>query len=538
MLLKIIKTPNESTNSVYTKNINGHVMIKKTIYTCKAIKNIPEESIMLTVNQMLFLNVSVGDSIKIEKVETPEILDVIQINVSGTNNNSLVYNKLFQACTGDVFSNKQQILFTHQAIKFTVIVFCEKSGILAKTTKFQLIEDGIFGNGNNELIDPVALGIGGLHKEFSELFRRAFLFRLFQPGLIKKLGQQYVKGIILYGPPGTGKTLIARKIAKLISRTKPKVISAPEVYNKYLGSSEENIRKLFTASESGAANALYVIIIDEIDAICRHRGNSSIGGVGDSIVNQLLAKMDGVSEKNNFLIIGMTNRLDVIDPALLRPGRFEVQIKINLPDKFGRKEIFQIHTKSMRENGFLQLNDEELNNLIDRTQNFSGAEIAGLVRNAVSYSLNNSIPIEKQLMKEFLKKAREFNCPKITYEHFNSALENSHARMSTDYPVIPILGKIKLMNYDEICDEAKKYDFIKIISPLDIMKHNINLKNQILIQAYQDCQENENSVLVLKDVDILFLELKTTILTLFTSSQLIFMSVSCDTEKKYFESFI
>src|ERR1700742_4128247 len=204
------------------------------------------------------------------------------------------------------------------------------------------------------------MGIGGLDTEFSAIFRRAFASRIFPPGLVEKLGIQHVKGILLYGPPGTGKTLIARQIGKMLNAREPKVINGPEVLNKYVGQSEENIRKLFADAEKeykekGDESGLHIIIFDELDAVCKQRGSGAGGGtgVGDSVVNQLLTKLDGVDQLNNILIIGMTNRRDMIDEALLRPGRLEVQIEIGLPDENGRLQILNIHTSRLREHNKL-----------------------------------------------------------------------------------------------------------------------------------------------------------------------------------------
>ena len=142
------------------------------------------------------------------------------------------------------------------------------------------------------------MGIGGLDTEFSAIFRRAFASRIFPPGLIEKLGIQHVKGILLYGPPGTGKTLIARQIGKMLNARPPKIINGPEVLNKYVGQSEENIRKLFAEAEKeykdkGDESGLHIIIFDELDAVCKQRGSGAGGGtgVGDSVVNQLLSKV-------------------------------------------------------------------------------------------------------------------------------------------------------------------------------------------------------------------------------------------------------
>ncbi|KAJ6441820.1 vesicular-fusion protein SEC18 [Purpureocillium lavendulum] len=234
------------------------------------------------------------------------------------------------------------------------------------------------------------MGIGGLDKEFSIIFRRAFASRVFPPGLVAKMGIPHVKGMLLYGPPGTGKTLIARQIGQMLNARPPKVINGPEVLNKYVGQSEENIRKLFADAEKeykekGDESGLHIIIFDELDAVCKQRGSGAGGGtgVGDSVVNQLLSKLDGVDQLNNILLIGMTNRKDMIDDALMRPGRLEVHIEISLPDESGRLDIFKIHTAKMRTNGLLDP-DVSMEELAGLTKNYSGAEINGVVKAAAS----------------------------------------------------------------------------------------------------------------------------------------------------------
>ena len=238
------------------------------------------------------------------------------------------------------------------------------------------------------------MGIGGLGEEFSTIFRRAFASRVFPPGLVAKMGIPHVKGMLLYGPPGTGKTLIARQIGKMLNARAPKVINGPEVLNKYVGQSEENIRKLFAEAEKeykekGDESSLHIIIFDELDAVCKQRGSGAGGGtgVGDSVVNQLLSKLDGVDQLNNILLIGMTNRKDMIDDALLRPGRLEVHLEISLPGEEGRLEIFKIHTTKMRTNGLLA-SDINLEELAGLTKNYSGAEINGVVKAAASFAFS------------------------------------------------------------------------------------------------------------------------------------------------------
>lgn len=240
------------------------------------------------------------------------------------------------------------------------------------------------------------MGIGGLDDEFGQIFRRAFASRMMPPTLIERLGINHVRGLLLYGPPGTGKTLIARQIGKMLHGREPIVINGPEILNKYVGAAEEKIRELFVEAEkdqaeNGNESDLHIIIFDEIDAITRQRGTvSGSTGVHDTIVNQLLAKMDGVNSLNNILIIGMTNRKDMMDEALLRPGRFEVHVEIGLPDQKGRVQIIDIHTRRIRENGLLG-DDVSIEVLAEKTKNFSGAEIEGLVKSAVSFAYFGSV---------------------------------------------------------------------------------------------------------------------------------------------------
>ena len=269
------------------------------------------------------------------------------------------------------------------------------------------------------------LGVGGLDREFTKIFRRAFASRIFPPAVIEKLGISHVKGLLLFGPPGTGKTLIARKIGTMLNAKEPKIVNGPEILSKYVGSSEENIRNLFKDAEAeykakGEESSLHIIIFDELDSVFKPRGSRGDGtGVGDNVVNQLLAKMDGVDQLNNILVIGMTNRKDLIDSALLRPGRFEVQVEIQLPDEEGRVQIFEIQTKKMRENNMLA-SDVNLKELAALTKNFSGAEIEGLVKSASSFAINKTVNIGKGATK---LKTKDIANMKVTRQDFLNALQ-------------------------------------------------------------------------------------------------------------------
>lgn len=312
-------------------------------------------------------------------------------------------------------------------------------GILTRQTQMTLFKDARSGinlkasarrPAANSILQPnfkfEDLGIGGLDAEFSTIFRKAFASRLFPPGLVQQMGIMHVRGILLYGPPGTGKTLIARRIGQMLNAREPKVINGPEVLNKYVGQSEENIRKLFADAEKeqkekGDESGLHIIIFDELDAVCKQRGSGATGGtgVGDSVVNQLLSKLDGVDQLNNILLIGMTNRKDMIDEALLRAGRLEVHIEISLPDEHGRVQILNIHTADMKKNKLLDpsVNIEELAKM---TKNFSGAEISGLVRAAGSFAFSRNTKIGNAV--QINKDLTDF---RVTRDDFMNALEET-----------------------------------------------------------------------------------------------------------------
>lgn len=263
------------------------------------------------------------------------------------------------------------------------------------------------------------MGIGGLSNEFNAIFRRAFASRVFPPEIVEQLGCKHVKGILLYGPPGTGKTLMARQIGKMLNAREPKIVNGPQILDKYVGESEANVRRLFLEAEeeekrAGPNSGLHIIIFDEIDAICKQRGSvAGNTGVHDTVVNQLLSKIDGVEQLNNILVIGMTNRRDMIDEALMRPGRLEVQVEISLPNEEGRVQILNIHTARMKHYKKIS-EDVNINELAALTKNFSGAELEGLVRAAQSTAMNrlikaaNKVEVDPEAIEKLLVNRADF----------------------------------------------------------------------------------------------------------------------------------
>jgi vesicle-fusing ATPase len=238
---------------------------------------------------------------------------------------------------------------------------------------------------------------------------------------MEQLGCSHVKGILLHGPPGTGKTLMARQIGKMLNATEPRIVNGPEILDKYVGESEKNIRELFALAEAdeqrlGANSPLHIIIFDEIDAICKKRGSvAGNTGVNDTVVNQLLSKIDGVDQLNNILVIGMTNRADMIDEALTRPGRLEVSVEIGLPNEPGRLQIINIHTCTMVSHKKMAA-DVDLAELASLTKNFSGAEIAGLVRAAQSCALNRLVKADSKVEVD-LKAAEDLLVTRADFLH-------------------------------------------------------------------------------------------------------------------------
>jgi transitional endoplasmic reticulum ATPase len=216
----------------------------------------------------------------------------------------------------------------------------------------------------------------------------------------KRLGIRAPRGILLYGPPGTGKTLLAKAVAKE-SEANFIQVKGPSLLSQWVGKSEEGVRKVF---ERARQVAPCVVFFDEMDALAGRRGVEQGTKVTERVLNQMLAEIDGLEGLKDVTIIGATNRPDMLDPALLRPGRFDRIILVDVPDEAGREEILKVHTRDTP-----LAKDVSLGWLVKQTAGFVGADLEGLVREAAMFALRQNPDAEHVTRKDFeeaLKKMR------------------------------------------------------------------------------------------------------------------------------------
>ncbi len=253
--------------------------------------------------------------------------------------------------------------------------------------------------------------IGGLSPAIEKI-REMVELPLRHPELFTKLGIEPPKGVLLYGPPGTGKTLLAKAVANE-SGASFFSIAGPEVMNKFYGQSEENLRNIFEEAQKEAPS---IIFIDEIDSLAPKREEVT-GEVEKRLVSQLLTLLDGMKSRGKVIVIAATNRPDALDPALRRPGRFDREIEIGVPDVKGRKEVLQIHTRNMP-----ITKDVDLDWMAGITYGFVGADLEALTKEAAMSALRRALPgiswkKEKELPQDTIEKL------KVTKEDFKNALK-------------------------------------------------------------------------------------------------------------------
>jgi transitional endoplasmic reticulum ATPase len=263
--------------------------------------------------------------------------------------------------------------------------------------------------------------VGGVD-EARERLREGVELPLKHPDAFKRLGIRPAKGFLLYGPPGTGKTLLAKATAREAEANFIATKSS-DLLSKWYGESEQQIARLFARARQVAPT---VIFIDELDSLVPARG----GGLGEPqvterVVNTILAEMDGLEEMGSVVVIGATNRPNLIDPALLRPGRFDELIYVSVPDREGRRHILSIHTAKM------PLSDDvDLDAIAARTERFTGADLEDLVRRAGLFALRGSLEAKEVTMAEF-ERALDETRPSVT-EEAEREYEQMQTRLKQD----------------------------------------------------------------------------------------------------------
>jgi len=286
--------------------------------------------------------------------------------------------------------------------------------------------------------------IGGIGEQLQKV-REMIELPLKHPILFRRLGIDPPRGVLLHGPPGTGKTLIAKAVA---SETKAHFtsINGPEIISKYYGESEKQLREIF---DEAAANAPAIIFIDELDSIAPKREDVT-GEVERRVVAQLLTLLDGMEGRDNVVVIGATNRRDAIDPALRRPGRFDRELEIGVPDKNGREEIINIHTRGMPIS-----DDFDIDWLLDNSYGFVGADISALVRESAMKALRRYLPEidldEEHIPPEVLEKME------VTMSDFRQAIkEIEPSALREIYLEVPEVSWDEVGGLEEVKERLKE----------------------------------------------------------------------------------
>jgi transitional endoplasmic reticulum ATPase len=348
------------------------------------------------------LDVGVNDSIEVRKVQSK---DARSITFAPTEPLRIVGAEeyLGEYLNGQLMTKGDTIPISVMGQRIDLVVISTNpSGpvIINDSTKITVSEESakavqISGEGGAPSITYE--DIGGLGDAVGRV-REMIELPLRHPELFKRLGVEAPKGVLLHGPPGTGKTLLAKAVANE-TNANFYTIGGPEIMSKYYGESEEKLRNVFQQAEK---NAPSIIFIDEIDSIAPKREEVS-GEVERRIVAQLLSLMDGMSSRGKVVVIGATNRVNAIDPALRRPGRFDREIELGVPDRNGRLEILQIHTRGMPLD-----KDVNLEKIADISHGFVGADLQALSKEAAIGALRRVLPeidlSSESIPSEILKK--------------------------------------------------------------------------------------------------------------------------------------
>src|ERR687885_2035307 len=372
---------------------------RRTVAKCLPLYPSDEGKGIIRVDGLVRNNagVAIGDTVEITKIKTAPAEKVIVAPLESIPPVDERY--LADALEGVATIKGDNIIVPYFGgrLTFQVIAVTPAAGAVLVTQKTIFhITDKNRASGHG--VPQVAYeDIGGLKEEIQKV-REMIELPLRHPEIFEKLGIEAPKGVLLYGPPGTGKTLLAKAVANETNANFYS-IGGPEIMSKFYGESEERLRNIFQEAQKSAPS---IIFIDELDSIAPKREEVT-GEVERRVVAQLLSLMDGLTARGKVVIIGATNRINAIDPALRRPGRFDREIELGVPDRNGRLEILQIHTRGMPLD-----KDVNLEKLADISHGFVGADLQALSKEAAMRALRKVLPeidlSSENIPSEILKK--------------------------------------------------------------------------------------------------------------------------------------
>ena len=419
------------------------------------------------------IGAGIGDKISLKSVEAEH---AEQIVLSPTEKLSIDEDQLHQVM---IYNYLNHVFTVHDSItlptqmggKIQFIVTSTKPSKPVIVTEETIFKLGAMTKAVDSSVPRITYDeLGGLKREVLKI-REMVELPMRHPELFEKIGVEAPKGVLLYGPPGTGKTLLAKAVA---GETNAHFISlsGPEIMGKYYGESEERLREIFSQAEE---NAPSIIFIDEIDSIAPKRDEVS-GEVEKRIVSQLLTLMDGMKSRGKVVVIAATNRPDSIDPAIRRPGRFDREIEIGIPDTEGRFDILSIHTRGM------PIDEKvDLKQISKITHGFVGADLEVLSKEAAMRSLRRILPDidldEEKISSEILQKI------KITNEDFRDALKEVRPSALREVQVqIPDVSWDDVGGLDQLKEELleavewpmkykEAFDYVDVESPKGILLH-------------------------------------------------------------------
>jgi transitional endoplasmic reticulum ATPase len=357
------------------------------------------------------LGVGIDDNVNIKKVSAPKLEQIVlspteDLNVVG------LEEYLPELLEGRVVTKGDTIPINMMGRKIgfvvTTIIPSNGCGIIATSTDFAI--GSVPKSGTKSIPRVNYEDIGGLRYEIQKV-REMIELPMRHPEIFDRIGIEAPRGVLLFGPPGTGKTLLAKAVANETNANFYS-IGGPEIMSKFYGESEERLRETFKQAQE---NAPSIIFIDEIDSIAPKREEVS-GDVEKRVVSQLLTAMDGLEARGKVVVIGATNRPDALDPALRRPGRFDREIEIGIPDNKGRQEILEIHTRGMP-----LTEDVNLNSIAKVTHGFVGADLEAVCREAAMKSLRKVLP--EINLEESKIPVETLNKIKVIPHDFESALK-------------------------------------------------------------------------------------------------------------------